>query len=85
MRIKEGFVLKTVAGENIVVPVGNNVSFNAIISLNETGTFLWRQLLEEKTHEQLLEALLNEYNVDKETATQDIDKFTKRLSEVNLI
>lgn len=85
MKIKEGFILKTVAGENIVVPIGNNVSFNSIISLNETGTFLWRQLLEEKTTEQLLEALLNEYNVDEETAAQDIDRFTKRLSEVNLI
>ena len=85
MKIKEGFILKTVAGENIVVPIGNNVSFNAIITLNETGTFLWRQLLEEKTSDQLLEALLNEYNVDEETAAQDIDKFTKRLSEVNLI
>ena len=85
MKIKEGFILKTVAGENIVVPIGNNVNFNSIISLNETGTFLWRQLLEEKTTEQLLEALLNEYNVDEETAAQDIDRFTKRLSEVNLI
>ena len=48
MQIKSGFMLKEVAGTNIVVPVGENtVDFNAMITLNESGAFLWQQLEKE--------------------------------------
>ena len=50
MKLKEGFMLKKILDDYIVVPTGNNiVDFAVAVSLNETGAFLWKQLEEEKT------------------------------------
>ena len=66
MKLLEGFVLKNIAGANIVVPVDSNtVSFNAVITLNESGAFLWQQLESDKTEEELVLSLLKEYDVDE--------------------
>ena len=86
MKIKDGFALKTIAGTNVVVPMGSNVvSFKAIITLNESGAFLWQSLETDITKEQLLEAMLKEYNVDSQTATADIDEFLSKLREADLL
>ena len=69
MKIKEGFVLKEIAGVNVVVPIASQmVSFKAIISLNESGAFLWKQLETEKDEAELLKAFLSEYDIDEQTA-----------------
>ena len=45
MKISEGFVLKKVAGEYVIVPVGGNVAdFSAMITINESGAFIWDML-----------------------------------------
>lgn len=86
MRIKKGFILKEIAGENIVVPVGENlVDFGAMIVLNETGVFLWQQLQEEKDKSQLLQAILSEYVVDEQSAKDDIDEFLNNLEKNGLL
>ncbi|MBO5911956.1 MAG: PqqD family protein [Clostridia bacterium] len=86
MKISEGFVLKNIAGTNVVVPLGENtVSFKAIITLNETGAFLWQQLESEKTPEELLKAMLSEYAVDEATAKADISEFIENLKKANLL
>lgn len=86
MKIAEGFVLKNIAGTNVVVPLGDNtVSFKAIITLNETGAFLWQQLETEKTPEDLLKAMLSEYAVDEATAKADILEFIDNLKKANLL
>lgn len=86
MRLKDGFLLRKVAGEYVVVPTGDSmVDFKAMISLNETGAFLWEKLSEDITEQQLTELLLSEYDVDEETATSDIDEFVKLLKEKNLL
>jgi hypothetical protein len=86
MKISNEFALREIAGNFIVVPVGEKaVSFKAMITLNETGSFLWRQLEEEKTEQDLLNALLEEYDIDSETANIDIHKFLAKLKAANIL
>lgn len=86
MKIKDGFVLKNVAEVTVVVPAGAAaLDFNGMITLNETGSFLWELLKNETTEEELLKAMLAEYEVDEVTARAGIEKFVKRLSEEGLL
>lgn len=86
MKIKNGFILRTVAGQNLIVPVGENtMNFNAAITLNESAAFLWNQLSEEKTEEQLLSALTEEYAIDSDTARADIKVFLNVLKEHDIL
>lgn len=86
MKIKNGFILRTVAGQNLIVPVGENaMNFNAAITLNESAAFLWNKLTEEQSEEQLLSALTEEYAIDEETAKADIKVFLDVLKEHNIL
>ena len=86
MKIKEGFVLRKVGDTTAVVPVGaQTVDFRCIISLNDTGDFLWRQLQEDKNEQQLVEALLAEYEVAPEQAAEGVRAFVASLREAQLL
>lgn len=86
MKIKEGFILKSVADSFVVVPTGANiVDFSAMITLNETGAFLWETLKNDVTEEKLTSALMSEYEVDKETADEDVAEFVSVLREKKVI
>ena len=86
MKIKQGFILREVADSFLVVAVGDAVKqFNGVINLNETGAFLWRLLEKGATEEELKAALLNEYDVDGETAARDIKAFLEKLENANLV
>lgn len=86
MKIKQGFILREVADSFLVVAVGDAVKqFNGVINLNETGAFLWRLLEKGATEEELKVALLNEYDVDGETAARDIKAFLEKLENANLV
>lgn len=86
MKLKEGFLLKEIAGSWVVVPVGEQVvDFQMMMTLNETGAFLWENLKKEVSKEELSNALLSEYNVEKSVAEADIDEFLKILSEKGLL
>lgn len=86
MKLKEGFLLKEIAGSWVVVPVGEQVvDFQMMITLNETGAFLWEKLKSETTKDELLDALLSEYDVERTIAETDVDEFLKTLSEKELL
>jgi len=88
MRIKNGFMLREISDTFIVVPVGErSIDFNGMITLNESGAFLWKQLSSGKDvqKEELVEALINEYDIDVETATADIDEFLETLNASGII
>ena len=86
MKIKDGFVLKELAGSFMVVPLGSQViNFSSIIKLSESGAFLWRLLSEDKTVDDLTCAMLSEYEVDEERAKADIEKFMKKLEDADLL
>lgn len=86
MKIKDGFVLKAIAGSYMVVPLGSQVSqFGSIIKLTETGAFLWDKLSVDVEKSELVIALTNEYDVDEATASADIDKFIEKLKTSDLL
>ncbi|MBQ8539467.1 MAG: PqqD family protein [Ruminococcus sp.] len=86
MKIKDGFVLKAIAGSYMVVPLGSQVSqFGSIIKLTETGAFLWDKLSENVEKSELVTALTNEYDVDEARASADIDKFIEKLKIADLL
>jgi hypothetical protein len=86
MKIKDGFILREVAGNYIVVAVGDAVKgFNGVINLNETGAFLWKLLEKGCEKEDLLNALLEEYDVEKSVAESDVSAFITKLTEASLV
>lgn len=85
MKIKEGFILRNVAGSFVVVPIGQaTLDFNGMMNLNETGAFLFEKMIEGITREDLIKALTDEYDVDKETATKDVDAFIEKVEKEDL-
>jgi hypothetical protein len=86
MRIAKGFNLMNIAEQNIIVPVGvKNINFNKMISLNNSGALLWRQLQEDKTEKELLRAMLEEYDIDEASASRDIKNFICKLKEAGIL
>ncbi len=80
MKIKDGFLLREVAGNIIVVPVGDAaLNFDGMINLNETGAFLWKKLQSDVDQYYLLDELMKEYDVDEETAKKDIADFVNKM------
>ena len=86
MKLKNGFVLKSVGDNHIVVPVGaQTVDFRCMITLNETGAFLWKLLETEQTEQTLVAAMLEEYDVTEERAAADIAAFLENLRNSALL
>lgn len=76
MKIKSGFMLRDIAEQWVVVPLGPRVvEFNNIMMLSESGAFLWR-LLEQGTNEdEMVISLLKEYDVEEDLARCDVKAF----------
>ncbi len=86
MKIKEGYIISSVAGENVVLPTGDDLDLSIMITLNDTGKFLWEQLLEDKTEEDLLQAVVDTYeDVNVEEAKGFIADFVAHLKEYELL
>ena len=78
MKLKEGFILRQVAGKTVVLPCDDALDLNVMITLNGTGAFLWEHLQAETTQEELVAALLGEYDVDEETARNSVAAFVEK-------
>ena len=78
MKIKDGFILRSICGEFIVVGEGlAQVNFNKMLSLNESAAYLWKEVEgKEFTPEDLVQLLLDKYDVSREQATADVEKLT---------
>ena len=86
MKIREGFLLRNVAGNNVDVPSGQaTLDFNGMMSLNETGAFIFSKMLDGTTKEQLIEDLISEYEVEREIAQKDVDDFIKKVEGEGLL
>ena len=73
MKIKKGFVLREMCGENIVTAEGlEHINFNKMISLNSTAAFLWKKVVgKEFTAEEMAQLVIEEYGIDMELALKD--------------
>lgn len=73
--------MRDVAGHTVVLPTGDDLDMNMMITLNDTGKFLWSHLENEVTREELISAILNEYDVQEPVAAVAVDGFIARLKE----
>lgn len=87
MRIKDGFELREICGENVILSHGmENIDFSKIISLNETAAFLWKEAVGKDFDKQSLsDALLDAYDVDAETARKDVERILSTWREIGLL
>lgn len=86
MRLKKEFELREIAGEFIIVPTGETtLDFNGLITVNEVGKIIWEKLQNECTKEDIVNAILDEYEIDKETAENDVEGFLEKLRNQDII
>jgi hypothetical protein len=86
MKVKEGYILKNVSGKNIVVPVGEEaINFNGLITLNSSGKMLFEALQRDVEMIQLVQLMLVHYDIDEETAKNDVNAFVNKLKSKGII
>jgi len=86
MKIKQGYILRNVVNTHIVVPMSQNeLNYKGMLSLNETGAFLWGLLEKGTDREGLLHALLEEYDVTEEVAAADMDEFLAHIERIGAL
>lgn len=86
MKIQDGFMSREVAGQWVVVPLGERVvEFNCIMTLSESGALLWKSLEKDVQEEELVQVVLKEYSIDEETAKTDVQEFLTILREKAII
>ena len=86
MKVQKEFVLREIAGDYVIIPTGKTVlTFNGLITVNEVGADLWKMLQSEVTFNDLLQGILEMYDVDEETAKEDIQEFLDTLIEGGIL
>lgn len=81
LKLKDGFIMREIGGDTMVLPSGEELDLNMMISLNDTGKFLWVRLQEGTTIEALVEAVLSEYDIEADEAKVQITQFVEKLNE----
>lgn len=80
MKVDKEFVLREIAGDYIIIPIGRTVlKFNGLITVNEVGVSIWNMLQNEVTFDELVKGILDEYEVEEAVAREDIREFLDTL------
>ena len=86
MRLKYDFSVREIVGEYVMIPLGRGaLEFSGMISTSETGAFLVDALKQNVTRDELLQCILNAYDIDRKTAEADLDSFLTQLRDLNLL
>ena len=86
MIIKKELIKRDIAGEVFLVPVGKSMyDSNGLFILTELGAFIWDLLPEAAGEDDIVTAVLNEYEVDEATARSDIREFLKKLEGLDIL
>lgn len=86
MRLKRGFVTSKAGEDYVVVATGEaSKNFNGMIRNNATASFLFEQLQQDKTEENLVMELLTRYEVEEESARNDVHTFIEKLRKEQLL
>lgn len=84
-RTKE-FIKRNIAGEIVLVPSGQTArEFNGMVTLTGTGEFIWEHIEETESFSHLVQLILEEYEVDKDTASQDAAGFIMQLLQAGMV
>lgn len=86
MKVKNGFIVRKIAGKYMAVPVGSRTKeLNGMIALNETAAFLWKKMEIDVTEDELVSALLEEYEVSEKEAKKEVAEFIDNLKSEELL
>lgn len=86
MKIREGFVLREIAGSYVVIALGNaGKIFNGMIHLNETGKLIWEMLSEGSDESTIIDTILQQYEIDKNTAQADVHRVIAELQGAGIL
>ncbi len=86
MKVKEGFMMRKVGDQIVVVAMGQAAKqFHGMMNLNETGAFVWELLKQETSEENVLEAMMENYGIDRERAKKGLDSFLDKLRTVGVL
>lgn len=86
MQIKKELIKRQIAGDTVLVPVGRSVyEANGLFVLNELGAFIWDLLPQADSTESVVEAVLEQYDVDRQTAQQDVDEFLANMEKLQIL
>ena len=86
MKIKDGFVVRDLAGQSIVVALGEaSKTFNGMIKLNDTGRLIWDMLAVGKSKEDIIDRFTAEYDVEREIADRDVSAFIETLQGADIL
>lgn len=86
MKIKEEYILQNIADQWVVIDTNTkSVNFNKILSLNESGCFLWKELEQGSDEEKMITALMNKFGIDEDLAKNDVKKFITELEKIGCL
>ncbi len=86
MKLKDGMIADRAGDDYVAVATGEaSKSFNGLIKNNKTADFIFRQLMTDKTEDQLVEALLDKYDVSEENARKDVRKIIEKLMAAGIL
>ena len=86
MRFNHHYILKNLAGESILVYQNESeVNYSKVITLNEIGTLIVQDLMEDHTYEEIVNHILNEYEINEETAKKDCENFIEKLKSLGVV
>ncbi len=86
MKLKKDFILREIMGDVVLVPINQSTSqFNGLITVNELGKFIWENLEKVQDENDLLQLILDEYEVDRDIAKKDLDEFLQVLKDMDII
>ena len=86
MNRKADFIMQNVGGENLLVPLGAQVmDLNGLITLNDTGAYVWELLAQERTADELASAVAERFDVDAVTARADVQSFLNEIGTLGML
>lgn len=86
MKIVKEFILRTIAGETVLIPTGETTQeFNGLITVSDTAKFIWENMEKVNSFKELVKLMLEEYDIDEETAKADAHQFIRELLQIGFV
>ena len=85
MLLKNTFLFKEIGEEGMLIPiVGGNVDASKIFNLNETGTYIMKKLLDDYEIDEIIDSMIDEYQIDRKILEEDLNAFIEELKKRGL-
>ena len=86
MKVKDNFILRRIAGESLLIPVGEAaLSVKGLIALSESGCLLYERLQRDCSRQDLIDLLTDAYEVTEQTAGEDVDAFLEKMRMLDML